>query len=111
MKFARPLVLAGLAALGACHDDPEVVTVVINITSQGFAVNGEGGRVGPELNVPQSIVEYRPEAQIRAFVRDPQRFRYTQMPANPHLSDADLDALLAYFHHMRAHKHDPLEAR
>lgn len=78
---------------------------------QCHAINGEGGRVGPELNVPQSIVEYRPEAQIRAFVRDPRTFRYTQMPANPHLSDADLDALLAYFRHMSTYKLDPLEVR
>jgi mono/diheme cytochrome c family protein len=75
---------------------------------QCHAINGEGGRVGPELNVPRSIVEYRPETQLRAFIRDPQQFRYTQMPANPHLSDADLDALLAYFHHMSQHRFDPL---
>jgi mono/diheme cytochrome c family protein len=71
------------------------------------AVNGEGGAVGPELNVPRSIVEYRPAEQIEAFVRDPQSFRYTSMPANPHLSDADLDALVAYFRAMSQRKHDP----
>jgi mono/diheme cytochrome c family protein len=74
---------------------------------QCHAVNGDGGRVGPELNVPQSIVSYRPEAQLRAFIRDPQQFRYTQMPANPHLSEADLDALFAYFRHMSQHRFDP----
>ncbi len=71
------------------------------------AVNGEGGRVGPELNLPLSIVEYRPEAQIRAFVRNPQSFRYTSMPPHPQLTEADLDALLAYFHAMAARKFDP----
>ena len=71
------------------------------------AVNGEGGTVGPELNVPRSIVEYRPAEQLKAFVRDPQGFRYTSMPANPHLSDADLDALVAYFRAMSQRKHDP----
>jgi mono/diheme cytochrome c family protein len=71
------------------------------------AVNGEGGTVGPELNVPRSIVEYRPEAQIKAFVRDPQSFRYTSMPAHPHLTDADLDALVAYFRAMAGRKRDP----
>lgn len=76
---------------------------------QCHAINGEGGRVGPELNVPQSIVDYRPEAQLRAFIRDPQAFRYTQMPANPHLSDADLDALIAYLRHMSGHKYDPYD--
>jgi len=71
---------------------------------QCHAINGDGGRVGPELNQPRSIVAYRPEAQLREFIRDPQQFRYTQMPANPHLSDADLDALIAYFRHMSAHE-------
>jgi hypothetical protein len=29
------------------------------------------------------------------------------MPAHLHLSDADLDAIVAYFEAMRARKHDP----
>jgi len=74
------------------------------------AVNGEGGSVGPELNVPRSIVEYRPVEQLKSFVRAPQSFRYTSMPANPHLSDADLDALVAYFRAMSQRKHDPRAA-
>ncbi len=75
---------------------------------QCHAINGDGGRVGPELNLPRSIVEYREEPQLRAFIRDPQSFRYTQMPANPQLADADLDALLAYLRHMSRYKLDPL---
>jgi len=71
------------------------------------AINDEGGKVGPELNVPQSIVEYRPVAQIKAYVRDPSTFRYTTMPAHTHLSDADLDDLIAYFRAMSERKHDP----
>ncbi len=70
------------------------------------AINGEGGRVGPELNVPRSIVEYRPVEQIKAYVRDPARFRYTSMPAHPDLSSDDLDALIAYFRAMSTRKHD-----
>jgi mono/diheme cytochrome c family protein len=71
------------------------------------AINGEGGTVGPELNVPRSIVEYREAAQLKEFIREPRSFRYTSMPSHAHLSDAELDALLAYFRHMSAHKHDP----
>lgn len=71
------------------------------------AINGQGGSVGPELNVPRSIVEYRPAAQIKAYVRDPGSFRYTSMPAHRHLSDAQLDALVAYFEVMKDHKRDP----
>lgn len=71
------------------------------------AMNREGGRVGPDLNVPQSIVEYRPEDQIRAYIVDPGRYRYSNMPAHPHLDAADLDALLAYFVAMKSRKFDP----
>jgi mono/diheme cytochrome c family protein len=71
------------------------------------AVNREGGTVGPDLNVPQSIVEYRPVAQIKAYIRDPRTFRYGNMPAHPELTDADLDALVAYFRAMARRKHDP----
>jgi len=71
------------------------------------AINGEGGTIGPDLNVPRSIVEYRPVDQIKAYIRDPQSFRYTSMPAHPHLTDAQLEALLAYFAAMKDRKHDP----
>ncbi len=74
------------------------------------AINGEGGKVGPDLNVPRSIVEYRPEEQIKAFVREPGAFRYTSMPANPQLGESDLDALIAYFREMAQRKHDPLRS-
>jgi len=75
------------------------------------AINGEGGDVGPDLNVPRSIVEYRPIAQIKAYIRDPTSFRYGKMPAHPDLSDADLDALIAYFRAMSRAKHDPRRSR
>jgi mono/diheme cytochrome c family protein len=70
------------------------------------AINREGGTVGPELNVPQSIVEYRPAEQIKAYIKDPSVFRYTSMPAHPQLSDRQLDELIAYFTAMKALKHD-----
>ena len=74
------------------------------------AINREGGTVGPELNVPQSIVEYRPAEQIKAYVRNPLGFRYTSMPPHPTLTDADLDALVAYFSAMKDRKYDPGKA-
>lgn len=70
------------------------------------AINREGGTVGPDLNLPQSIVEYRPVPQIRAYIRNPTTFRYGNMPAHPDLTDADLDALVAYFQAMKSRKHD-----
>ena len=41
------------------------------------AINGEGGTVGPDLNVPRSVVEYRPVEQLKslpvanAYMTDP----------------------------------------
>ena len=70
-------------------------------------VNGEGGTVGPDLNVPQSIVEYRPVEQIKAYVRNPATFRYGNMPAHEYLDAGDLDALVAYFRAMKDRKRDP----
>lgn len=69
------------------------------------AINREGGRVGPELNVPQNILEYRPEEQVRAYIKNPGTFRFSNMPAHPDLKDADLDALIAYFRAMKDKKY------
>ena len=71
------------------------------------AINREGGTVGPELNVPRSIVEYRPAEQIRAYIRDPQSVRYTSMPPHPQLSEVQLDGLVAYFRAMSQRKSEP----
>ncbi len=70
------------------------------------AVNREGGRVGPELNVPKNVTEYWSEAQIKAYIKNPLSFRYGNMPPNPQLSDADLDNVLAYLRAMAKRKHD-----
>ena len=66
------------------------------------------GRTGrPDLNVPHSIVEYRPPEQIRALHRRSQPLSlYGSMPAHPHLDAADLDALLACFAAMKS-RFDP----
>mgnify|MGYP000256278278 CR=1 FL=1 len=70
------------------------------------SINGQGGKIGPDLNIPRSIIEYRPIPQIRAYVRNPQATRYTSMPAHPHLTETDLDGLIAYFQSMSERKHD-----
>ncbi len=70
------------------------------------AINREGGHVGPDLNVPQNITEYRPEDQIRAYIKNPQAFRYGNMPAHPDMKDDELDAIVAYLRAMKDRKHD-----
>lgn len=56
-----------------------------------------GGKVGPDLNAPQSITAYRSEHMIKEFIRHPSKYRYTQMPDHTDLSDTDLDDLYQYF--------------
>ena len=70
------------------------------------AINREGGHVGPDLNVPQNVTEYRPEDQIRAYIKNPASFRYGNMPAHPDIKDDELDALIAYLRAMKDRKHD-----
>ena len=60
-------------------------------------MNQQGGKVGPDLNAPQSIVSYRSQNMIREFIRNPSRYRYTRMPDHQDLDDRALDELLAYF--------------
>ncbi|MCA9580160.1 MAG: cytochrome c [Myxococcales bacterium] len=71
------------------------------------AINRDGGSLGPELNLPQNITEYREENQLRSFIQNPKAFRYSAMPAFGHLSPADLDALFAYLRSMATHKRPP----
>jgi cytochrome c2 len=71
------------------------------------AINQEGGKLGPELNVPQNILAYREEKQVRQFIRNPRAFRYSAMPPHPDLTEADLDALIAYLRLMEQHQYDP----
>jgi mono/diheme cytochrome c family protein len=69
------------------------------------SVNLQGGDLGPELNVPRSVTEYRDTATLRQFIRDAPSFRArSKMPPFPQLDDAALDDLLAYLGHMKDRK-------
>lgn len=94
---------------GASPDDPATRGFALfrQRCVRCHAINREGGRVGPDLNVPRSVTEYRDEATLRAFIRDPRAFRYGAMPSHHDLSEGDLDALLAYLRHMAGLKFDP----
>lgn len=71
------------------------------------AMNQVGGKVGPDLNVPRNILEYRAEADVVAYIRDPGAFRYGTMPSHPDLSEEDLSALTQFLRAMQKFKHDP----
>jgi mono/diheme cytochrome c family protein len=76
-------------------------------------LNGQGdARLGPDLNIPHNPTEYLREDLLRAYIRDPQSLRrwpQARMPGfdRQALSDADLDALLAYLRHMAGRKAQP----
>lgn len=69
-------------------------------------MNGAGNaQMGPDLNLPMSPVEYFQPQALRQLVRNPASVRHwpgQTMPtfSRDKLSDADLDALLAYLAHM-----------
>jgi len=74
-------------------------------------LNGQGAaRMGPDLNIPHSPTEYLSADMLRAFIRNPQSLRrwpegrMTGFPSQDALSDADLNALLAYLKYMAQHK-------
>lgn len=73
-------------------------------------LNGQGdAKLGPDLNIPHNPTEYLRADLLRAFIRDPQSLRQwpqAKMPGfdTQALSDHDLDAVLAYLHHMANHK-------
>ena len=64
------------------------------------SINGEGGKTAPDLNAPQSITTYRNEYMIKEFIRNPSKYRHTQMPDHPDLSEGNLNDLIAYFRYM-----------
>ena len=61
------------------------------------AMDQEGGKVGPDLNAPQSITAYRSKHMIKEIIKHPSKYRYTQMPDHTDLSDGDLEDLYHYF--------------
>lgn len=122
-----PFQLASIRALsGVDARFPAIVpdsTVPVGSEIQhGFAVfkrtcfachtlNGEGdSKLGPDLNIPNSPTEYLRADLLRAYIRNPQSLRrwpearMQGFPTQASLSDADLDAVLAYLQYMAEHK-------
>lgn len=69
------------------------------------SVNLSGGEVGPELNVPKNITEYRDRATLVAFIKKPSAFRAkSKMPAMPQLSEKQINQVVDYLEFMKGHK-------
>ena len=61
------------------------------------AMNQQGGKIGPDLNAPKSILAYRTREIIKEFIKHPSKYRYTQMPDHLDLTEQQLNSLLDYF--------------
>ncbi len=61
------------------------------------AINRQGGKIGPDLNEPKSIVQYRDISLLKKFIYQASSFRYSNMPDFTHLSESDLNDLVAFF--------------
>ena len=72
------------------------------------SINQQGGKLGPDLNMPRNVLSYRTEADVRAFIKDPQSFRYSNMLPNPDLSEKDLDSIVAYLRSMAQNPSSPV---
>lgn len=69
------------------------------------SINLQGGELGPELNAPKNVTEYWQSHDLKAFIRNPESYRYqSKMPAFSHFSDAEIDAILAYLQQMKQQK-------
>jgi mono/diheme cytochrome c family protein len=69
------------------------------------SVNLQGGALGPELNVPLNVTEYRDADTLRRFIRDAGAFRArSKMPPFSGLAETELDDLLAYLDYMKGRK-------
>ncbi len=78
---------------------------------QCHSINGEGGRVGPELNYPMNVTEYWQPPALRRWILDPPSVRSrAAMPAvAPGLADREqmVRAVIAYLEAMSAKKIAP----
>ncbi len=69
------------------------------------SLNLQGGDIGPELNVPQNISEYRDAATLKKFIRNASAFRArSKMPPYEHLTDKQIENILVYLRAMAGHK-------
>jgi mono/diheme cytochrome c family protein len=68
------------------------------------SVNGEGGKIGPDLNEPMSVTAYRSKRMVKEFIRNPSKYRHTYMPDHRDLSAQDLEDLWRYFRWLDGHR-------
>ena len=73
------------------------------------ALGGVGGFIGPDLNKPKNILEYRSEEIVRAFIVESSSYRISKMPDFKDLSTEQVDQLIAYLNHLKMEKSEKTE--
>jgi cytochrome c2 len=69
------------------------------------SVNLQGGEIGPELNIPQNITEYRTDKFLKAFIKNPNDFRAnSRMSDFKKLKDSEIERIIAYLKEMKNNK-------
>jgi len=73
--------------------------------SSCHSVNGQGGVIGPELNVPRNVTEYWRKEDILTLLEDPANMRWgSRMPAFSHLSTSEREEIYRYLASMKQQK-------
>jgi hypothetical protein len=69
-------------------------------------MNGIGGMMGPEFNVPKNLTEYWAEKDIIAFARNPSGYRYNSRtpPLSAELNDIAMKRIIDYIAYMKDYK-------
>lgn len=70
------------------------------------SMNKEGGHVGPELNYPKNITEYRSKEFMKSFVNNPKSYRYNSIMPAMGFSDEQFDLVYNYLVAMKDYKID-----
>lgn len=69
------------------------------------SINKDGGVIGPELNVPKNITEYRDSAYLREWIASPTSFRWrARMPGYSYFTKEQMDNLILYLLAMKNRK-------
>ncbi|MBM7073310.1 cytochrome c [Shewanella sp. 202IG2-18] len=69
------------------------------------SINLIGGTIGPELNIPKNITEYRSMSFLKAWIKDPSSFRARNRMTNfGKVTEKEIDDVLAYIQYMKNFK-------
>lgn len=69
------------------------------------SLNLHGGTIGPELNIPKNITEYRDGKILKDFIRNASSFRAkSKMPSFSKWKDEEIESVIEYLKWMKDHK-------